>query len=928
MGCTVPTPEMKKMPPVKNTLRPIHLALLRHSIQQSVESYIAKNRGALTLTGFLAASISTSAFYAAPTYSAGLERLNVLSSLGQPLRAEIDISATAAESGSLSVRLAPTSAYAQAGVEFSSALTSLRFSLERRANGQQYVRVSSVQPVNEPYIDMLVELNWSSGRLVREYTFLLDPPEMRPATQAPVAAPVASTPSRAPTPLPAERVPAASAVSSGAGAAQGGDGTYRVKSGDTLMKIARDHKPDSASLDQMLVALFRNNQDAFYSQNINRLKAGVVMRIPDAQTAQAVESGEARKFLSAQTSDFSAYRANLAQSVTESPKSTEPRTEASGRVSAKVEEKAAPAATQDQVKLSKLDQTRQDAAAKATAEELAAKERVLQEANTRVGMLEKNVADLEKLIELKNQNLAELQKQVQGKGEPVATPVPATPAASTPAPATPAAAPKPAPAAKVEPPKPTPASETSFLDSLTGNPMALYGIGAVVIGLLGFAVYRSRSSKKTDGAYDDGFLGSNSGLRANSIFGMTGGQSVDTSNSTFNSNFLPAAGAQVEQNEVDPIAEAEVYIAYGRDAQAEEILREALRTQPERHAVHVKLLEIYAKRQDVKSFETTANELYAATSGQGADWAQAATLGRTIDPENPLYQDAGSIPVVRAPLESAGPSTQPMEFSLPEVVPTLPTSELIQNTFSNPVTLSPVLDIDLTKTEPLNTEAPLAEEILPGQLDFGAGDHLSSTFLNAEPSTAEPDAKGSEDWAAGKVDFSFDLQDGAAAEKPVETSAPILPMVAEPMENLMQTVHVGRTPEAKQPSISDEVDLDLNLATRVAPRDDTSTELEASSFSTDSTLFMGGQSKMPEINLDLDKTPPEPPAFLDPSSFAKTEIESRNTGNWQEMATKLDLAMAYRDIGDKEGARELLDEVIKGGDTVQSDKAKEMLAAL
>ena len=137
--------------------------------------------------------------------------------------------------------------------------------------------------------------------------------------------------------------------------------------------------------------------------------------------------------------------------------------------------------------------------------------------------------------------------------------------------------------------------------------------------------------------------------QAHSLFAETGGQSVDTSNSVFNSSFAPSA-SQLDTNEVDPVAEADVYIAYGRDAQAEEILKEALRTHPERYPVRLKLLEIYAARKDQRAFETQAGEMYGMTKGQGDDWAQAAALGLSIDPHNPLYANAAGAAAGRAPL--------------------------------------------------------------------------------------------------------------------------------------------------------------------------------------------------------------------------------------------------------------------------------------
>jgi pilus assembly protein FimV len=114
-----------------------------------------------------------------PAYAAGLGKLTVLSALGQPLRAEIELTAvTPEEAADLAVKLAPLEAFRAANIEFNPALLNLRFDIEQR-DGRRFIRVSSNQPVNEPFVDMLLELSWANGRLVREYTFLLDPAEMR-----------------------------------------------------------------------------------------------------------------------------------------------------------------------------------------------------------------------------------------------------------------------------------------------------------------------------------------------------------------------------------------------------------------------------------------------------------------------------------------------------------------------------------------------------------------------------------------------------------------------------------------------------------------------------------------------------------------------------------------------------------------------------
>ena len=222
-----------------------------------------------------------------------------------------------------------------------------------------------------------------------------------------------------------------------------------------------------------------------------------------------------------------------------------------------------------------------------------------------------------------------------GDTTPAANALATTPAATTPAPA-PAATPAPAPVKPAAAPVST-AVERSWSDWVMDNLMLVVGLLLLLLLVGGYAVSRRRKLSR----FEDSIFVDNSVLHANSVFGTTGGQSVDTANSGFHSNFVPVAGNLPEHSEVDPVAEADVYIAYGRDAQAEEILKEALRADGTRNAVRLKLLEIYAKRGDAKTFETMASELYASTGGQGDDWRQAAALGAGIDPHKSAVQRVG-----------------------------------------------------------------------------------------------------------------------------------------------------------------------------------------------------------------------------------------------------------------------------------------------
>src|SRR6267143_250517 len=363
-------------------------------------------------------------------HAAGLGQLSVISPLGQPLNAEIEIvSLQPGEEEGLVARLAPPDAFRAAGIDFNPALVTVRFTLERRG-GRPLLRVRTTQPVNDPFLEMLVELQWTTGRLVREYTVLLDPPEYR-GPQAIAAAPAA---------------PAKPAAAE--------DRKVTVKKGDTLSEIARQNLPPGASLNQMLIAIYRANEDAFIRRNVNLLRAGRILNIPGAETVSTIDPEEAKRLVQAHMDDFAAYRSRLATAST-SVEAPGGRREAEGKIEPKPEAPAA--APQDQVRLSKADPSKPAAPASRAArdDDAVARERALKEAQSRVTDLEKNVTDLQKLLEMKNQQLAELEKKAQG------TPAPAVPApAAKPAPEAPkpvAEAPKPvaeAPKPAAEAPKP------------------------------------------------------------------------------------------------------------------------------------------------------------------------------------------------------------------------------------------------------------------------------------------------------------------------------------------------------------------------------------------------------------------------------------------------------------------------------------------
>jgi pilus assembly protein FimV len=893
-----------------------------------------------------------SALILSSAHAAGLGRMTVLSALGQPLRAEIELTAVSKdEVGALAAKLASPDAFSKANIELNTALLSLRFNVEQRGE-RQFIRVTSVQPLNEPFVDMLLELTGPNGRLVREYTFLLDPPDLRTAPAAQVApivvpgleadgtrtatAPVPSTATPTSRVAPSLAAPGVSQQErSTAVGSEAGISEYQVRRGDTLTSIATRIKPSGVSLDQMLVALYQSNPDAFIQKNMNRLKAGQILDLPRAEVAAGVNAREARTMIVAQAADFNDYRNRLASRVGAgvAQRSAESRQDASGRITARVEERSAlAAASRDKLQLSNATAAAgASAGASVSAEDLIASQKALAEANARVKELERNVSDLQKLLELTSPSLAPQQNQTVVAAEPVAPPtvapvaVPVAVVQSPPAaseapsveapPVSVAPAPVvPAPVAAKPVPAPPPPPPPSLIDELLENPLTLPGLGALLLVLAGFGLVRARRQKKSK-RFEDSVI-SDSSLTANSLFGSTGGQSVDTNNSVFNSGFAPSA-SQLDNNEVDPVAEADVYIAYGRDAQAEEILKEALRTQPERHAVRVKLLEIYSHRKDLRGFELLATELHGMTRAKGDEWLQAAAMGIAIDPGNPLYANAnpGSVPA-----HTQLPEEQELATLQSESVQS-DTSHFADSALEEQPFDAAFKKKDITPTKPA-----------PNDLDFDLeGMNLEMDVPNTipRPAPAEPSLE------LATIDFDF---------LDTKTDASQVEMVPEFKLDEMSKAAIASADDTSMP-VLDELKFALD---EVAPRQ----AAEATGLDFDATTHdfeiappapQRERQDPPLARMELEEL--EPPADVSPLDFdlsgISLELDSAppelkplgdvgvgdNYGS-TEMATKLDLAIAYQEIGDKEGARELLDEVLKGGTREQTEKAKSLLLEL
>ncbi|SMF16136.1 FimV/HubP family polar landmark protein [Pseudogulbenkiania subflava] len=760
---------------------------------------------------------------------AGLGKINVRSYLGETFRAEINLTdVNAAELSSARVGLAGMDTFRDLNVDYSGILSSLKFSVEPSGRGA-IVRVSSSAPINEPYLRFVVEARTSSGRSVREYTVLLDPIDYQVSNKPSF---VQSLPKAAPSLASQYRgnVAREGAVAPRRAPA---DSLY-VAPGATLNTLAAQVRPQGATLEQTMAALVKSNPSAFIAGDPNRIKAAVNLKVPPAVKIRAIAPAEARNLLA----PASALAANATPPATQA--SSEPPPAAALKPAASASQAAQPVKGGEVLKLMAPETSAPtDEKLSEVEQQVASREQALKDAEKRIATLEAQIKAL--------QNGHEVAKPAAGS------------------------------AAKAG----DAAAGPSWVDSLLDN-LPLVGGGAAValLAALGVVVARRRrqasslsSALKLSSGNAGAVLGSGA---SSSNINLQGGASAIGAGHSFMANFTQSVGA-IDTAEVDPIAEAEVYIAYGRDAQAEEILKDALSRDPSRHEVRLKLMEIHAARQDKEGFESLARELYAAFDGKGPHWAKAAAMGAVLDPGNPLYQLLDSAPGASAPTVApattidldhelfgqpsapASPSGQTESVAAPREQEKAP---------SAPVTQSVPTENDDPLRAALFAEAPssgVPEETSPGSMldfDLDAAFDLSAKKPKADATQDDPAASAA--MQENLLDFDFNLDS----------------MLSEPSGSAGQQGKAGGAP-------------DLGLE-----------ETGSAGFD---ALYEGmlGAESAPEA------------ASLEGLSV-----------NDDPLSTKLDLAKVYLDMGDKDGAKEVLEDLLSEAQGGLKVEAEQLLAKI
>jgi len=954
------------------------------------------------------------ALFPIASHALALGKLKVLSALNEPLNAEIDFtSVTDKELKGLAVTLASRADFDAAGVDRPSFLSQIKFMVSRRLDGRYFLQLRTDEQINEPFLHLLLQVDWPGGRLVREYTALIDPPYQIASKPAPVETPVVTPPAPEAVVEPAPAAPAAEApkeetppaVTAQAEAAKAPEqpaaaeeaktpeqpkaaeetppteeaakqeaatpaetapgevqplgppdvsvaaqdatpeesttpkvepleatpkaetppaqepaapaptwaamSEYDVKKGDTLWRVADKARGSNQdmTIEQVMLAIYRTNKDAFFGNNVNNLKAGKILKMPEREEVDSVPAPQARHEFRAQYDAWQEYKLKLAAAAGAVKVAEAPKAAPSGAEEKPAEKPVAPAeAKKQETKPSKpaaptaADKGRQDELLKIVRSTLeqqkttpekgvtdkeAVKESAAQERQAladraaaldesleskrmenkdlseKVGIVRSQLKKESRLIALENESLAEQTKKVpetkpaEAPAKPVEKPAVTPPPQKAQLETTPVPVPekpKPTPVApkkRVVPPPAAPKEEKGFLatvlEAVQGDLLMPVLIGVVVLLSGGLALVYFRRRQKSIAEFEESILSADAiSTEQPATTGTVAAQqpAVTTGGDTsFLSDFSQGGMGNIHTDEVDPVAEAEVYLAYGRDETAEEILKDAVVKNPDRHELKLKLLEIYHQRNDVSAFETLAEELYAALGGRGGKiWEKVEEMGRKLNPDNPMFR--GGAP-------AKAPAVKP-----PAAKPAVAMAGMAAAAESDKTGMAGGLDFDV-ETPAAGKAA--AEPVF--DLDFGAPKTAAADteeFVAAAPASA----KGGSDFE------SLDL--GAPADNA----------------------------------------LDFNMSGKSEAGGDLELDASAADNEIKWEPAPAAASAAAEAEVDL--------------AAAAPAGEASGSGQWDETATKLDLAKAYIDMGDAEGARSILQEVMTEGSEAQKKQAQEL----
>jgi pilus assembly protein FimV len=1005
-------------------------------------------------------------------FALGLGDIHLLSPLNAPLDAEIEVTDIAPdEANTLQVSLAPRETFAAQGLDYPTFLTSIQVKAVRTADGREIIKLKSTDPIAEPFVTLLVQVNWSHGELVREYTMLLDPPvytpgqsaaasaavatpstgtgtrageiarsSEAPAPTAPAAAAPAPAPAETAAPAPTEAAAPSPAPASAAPAAEAsGGGMHVVQRGETLSGIASslvDEKVRSAHTDAWMLAIYQANPRAF-DRNMNLMRAGAVLRIPEAQQVAEVSPSAAAAEIHRQ---YAAWR-----------------NAAAGESGAPATAAAAPAA--EQTGHLRLVTPEQSASAGSTPGAASGEVAQLQ---GRVHELESQLAESKRLLDLKNADLARLQAQLaqkQGSQAAAPQPVPEQPAAPQPAPAptasapasaqppAPAVTPAPAPAAAAPPASPPtpvtkplarrtpapqpPAGGGSLLDTLMSFWWLLLLAALVLIAVVVLRFLRSRRASEFDGSL--GRLAAAGAAAADAGRGFDApvehfdsGEvreldvppmraaaphpepeiTIEETGSHERPRFAPSPAAAsappkhvtaddtissetaINLDQGDPLAEADFHMAYGLYDQAADLIRIAINREPARRDLKLKLLEVFFVWGNKEQFLQTAHELAASRADAApGEWEKILIMGKQLAPEDELFSGGAAVTGAAAggvDLNLEGGQSrvdfdllgEPAPTDVPQGVDLDIGAAVGEQAGGATESTTNVTDRNLAlEGSAIRTgstrqmTANLRQPGTPGETEGPTVEQPAlvrpdNPTIRKKVETALKQGGGEQTQELALDDLGLDLGSADTVDQPALATAGEGPTL---VANLDEQARKGledahgeahaKTATTGQWSF-DPAELE-SAVTQAGPiggdgsqtsrlralRGERQVDVDLSTEATDTHAVNGGDldvdlstattGTLPAANgggLDLDVGT----ATVPDTAFAATQrlasedlaLPDLEPVTMSEVGTKLDLARAYMDMGDPEGARNILEEVLNEGSAAQKQEAQRLMESL
>ena len=841
----------------------------------------------------------------------GLGNMHVQSALGQPLKARIDLIGTSPdELNSLTVTLASTQSYQQVNAPYSGALATLRMAIVSLPGSAPYVNVTSTSPITDPALDLLIKLSSPDGTLVHEYSLLLDPVGYNETTtDLPVINPQ-SIPQLSTAPVaPAKPIAAATGSSSAASMPLHESSAValhpklkptvtknvHVHKGDSLTAIVLRAEPKVINLDQALVAVYDANPGAFIGGNMNRLRSGVILRIPSEAVQQNVEPAKAMKEVAVQSRNWRIYRQKLAKAViSESGKKTHAGRYLKGTITAAENSPPATEKAHDVLKLSRGATPADKGIAgsnsslkdkiEAMQENAIARQASLKEANERIAELEKTIKNMQALIAIKGQESAQ---------QPVNTTAPKQ--------VKPVVASNPQPVVSKKESSPVVLGKTP--PSLRMRTL-LYSIGALAVMVFALLlVYLRRRSRKFDE------------IEENERVAPTATTSLIPA---------PEFGIQdsIASHEIDPLAEAEVFIAHEHFDRAEEVLLEALEKSHAQEDLSYKLLEVYFLHKKPSEFLSLAKQyqdLHAESNPSA--WKTISEWGSELLPDESLFS-----------ISQVGTANEDKkdELSLLDQFDSMGEKSEMEE-----------------PGETIDQQIEINEK--DSQFDKIEGDSESLIKVEkteSEEVTADIDKVGIEPAVQPEKDElvinSPDVDQESIHEPPVETDSEVVVEISEPSEQEDSGLFVLDLPDSVTGNAP--VSSEIENISQSSSHEFQHQDLQPIPASVGQDAVNSPTSK---INLDYSfegKGDDEQKSLEDVSAdglltlpdfdFAGINLNlepppsgvgEKNSGFSDDVATRLDLAKAYLEMGDQEGAREILSEIQAEGDPGQQKEIADLI---